>query len=114
MMVLRPIPLRMLNDEMEIMDGCEASSVIGRVRAELETAFEPDGFDGHISARGKVYVDARNSVGAHSVSPGTVVRLRGMVFTVVSCKTCEGAWGGVHHWELGIRGVADGADCEVG
>ena len=114
MMVLRPIPLRMLNDELEIMDGCEASSSIGRVRAELDAAFEPDGFDGHVAVGGRVYVDARNSIGARAVSPGTVVRLRGMAFTVVSCNEFEGAWGGVHHWELGVRGLADGTGCEVG
>lgn len=62
--------------------------------------------DAHRSAdagRGRVFVDAANSVGAFEVPAGSRVTIGGHSYVVERCWERRGWDGRVHHWELDVR-----------
>lgn len=107
MRFLRPIPRRLLPDDMVVWPTDGAGS-FGEARSVRHVRFETvDSVvdDAHRSSAvaGKVYVDAESSVGAFEVPAGSRVRVGSMtVMRVRSCKRCCGTGGRVHHWELGV------------
>lgn len=107
MRYLRPIPRRLLPDDMLVVPsdgqgGREAARMIRHVRLELEDAVSDETHRGSVYS-GRVFVDAVNSSGAFEVPAGSRVvvgALPGML--VLSCKRCCVVRGQVHHWELEV------------
>ena len=90
---LRPIPKRLLPDTMlvRVPDGDGGYAVCD---------------DAHRSAdegRGRVFVDATNSIGAFEVPAGSRVVIGGHSYLVERCWARCGWDGRVHHWELDVR-----------
>ena len=108
MRFLRPIPRRLLPDDMLVWpaagDGTFLPTVLVlHVRFErTENAVD----DAHRSAdggAGRVFVDAVNSEGAFEVPAGSRVLIgAGPSVLVRSCRRCCAIRGQVHHWELEV------------
>lgn len=107
MRYLRPIPRRLLPDDMLVwpsdgQGGLLEPRLVRHVRLELvdEVVEDPH----RASARtGRIFVDAVNSADAFEVPAGSRVvvgSLPGM--RVLSCKRCCVVRGQVHHWELEV------------
>jgi hypothetical protein len=107
MRYLRPIPRRLLPDDMLVFPsdgqgGCGAARMIRHVRLELEDAVSDEAHRGSAYS-GRVFVDAVNSSGAFEVPAGSRVvvgALPGM--QVLRCRRCCVVRGQVHHWELEV------------
>ena len=109
MRYLRPIPKRLLPDEMLVYPpdgrgGYLSPLLVRHVRFE---AAESVSMDAHRSAdggSGRVFVDAVNSEGAFEVAAGSrVVVGPSPSMWVVECRRCCVVRGHVHHWELTVR-----------
>lgn len=107
MRYLRPIPRRLLPDDMLVLPsdgqgGYGDARMVRHVRLELADDVADDPHRG--SARsGRVFVDAVNSRGAFEVPAGSRVvvgLLPGM--RVLRCRRCCVVRGQVHHWELEV------------
>ncbi|MDD6601758.1 minor capsid protein [Parafannyhessea umbonata] len=107
MRYLRPIPRRLLPDDMLVypsdgQGGRGAARLVRHVRLELadEVSDEPHR---ESAPAGRVFVDAVNSAGAFEVPAGSRVvvgSLPGML--VRRCRRCAVVRGQVHHWELEV------------
>ena len=99
MRYLRPIPRRLLPDDMLVLPsdgqgGYGDARMVRHVRLELADGVADDPH--RDSARsGRVFVDAVNSRGAFEVPAGSRV-------VVVRCRRCCVVRGQVHHWELEV------------
>jgi hypothetical protein len=107
MRYLRPIPRRLLPDNMLVLPsdgqgGYGDARMVRHVRLELADDVVDDPH--RDSARsGRVFVDAVNSRGAFEVPAGSRVvvgSLPGM--RVLRCRRCCVVRGQVHHWELEV------------
>lgn len=107
MRYLRPIPRRLLPDDMLVrpadgQGGYGAARMVRHVRLELVDAVSDEPHR-ESSCTGRVFVDAVNSQGAFEVPAGSRVvmgSLPGM--RVLSCRKCCVVRGQVHHWELEV------------
>ena len=107
MRYLRPIPRRLLPDDMLVypsdgQDGYAGARMIRHVRLERVDSVVEDPRRAS-AVTGRVFVDAVNSQGAFEVpagSRGLIGALPGM--QVRSCKRCCVVRGQVHHWELEV------------
>lgn len=107
MRYLRPIPRRLLPDDMLVrpadgQGGYGAVRMVRHVRLELVDAVSDEPHR-ESSCSGRVFVDAVNSQGAFEVPAGSRVvvgSLPGM--RVLSCRRCCVVRGQVHHWELEV------------
>jgi hypothetical protein len=107
MRYLRPIPTRLLPDDMLVYPsdgrgGRGRARMVRHVRFEMEDALAGDAHR-ESAVTGKVIVDAVSSRGAFEVPAGSRVvvgALPGMV--VLRCKRCCVVRGQVHHWELEV------------
>lgn len=107
MRYLRPIPRRLLPDDMLVypsdgQGGFGEPRLVRHVR--LETTDEVVEDPHRSSARsGRIFVDAANSAGAFEVPAGSRVLVGSLPRMMVrSCKRCAVVRGVVHHWELEV------------
>jgi hypothetical protein len=107
MRYLRPIPRRLLPDDMLVYPadgagGFGEARLVRHVRLELSEAICDDGASAAAVA-GRVFVDAVNSPGAFAVPAGSRVLIGPLPRMIVrSCKRCCVVRGQVHHWELEV------------
>lgn len=107
MRYLRPIPRRLLPDQMLVYpdrgDGTFGRPVLVRhVLLQLEEQAVDDGHRS-VACAGRVYVDAVNSEGAFEVPAGSKVIVGASPsMRVVRCRRCCVVRGQVHHWELWV------------
>ena len=108
MRYLRPIPRRLLPDDMLVWvpDGAGAFSgprMVRHVRFERTQSVVDDPHRSADGGRGVVYVDGVNSAGAFEVPAGSRVLVgAGPSVFVRACKRCCVIRGTVHHWELEV------------
>ena len=105
---LRPIPLRLLADEMAVRvplaDGSFGSVVtVSHVRFSRVQSVCGDAHRSADAGAGRVYVDAVYSGGAFEVPAGARVEIGGVSYLVAACRRFEDFNGRVHHWELDVR-----------
>lgn len=110
-MMLRPIPLAALPDDMEVrvpVDGPyggaleEEARLVRHVRFQPSEAITPSQHVFQDGSKGLVFVDAANSEGAFEIPAGSVVSIGGRDdMTVVAC-TPHSPFGVMHHWELEV------------
>lgn len=109
MRYLRPIPKRLLPDDMIVRaavgDGTFKQAVqVRHVRFEGDESVSADAHRSADAGAGKVFVDAVNSVGAFEIPAGSrVIVGAGHSMLVAECKRCCVIRGQVHHWELVVR-----------
>lgn len=108
MRYLRPIPRRLLPDDMMVWPA-EGDGALGRSRLVRHVRFEyaqSVSSDAHRSAdggAGTVTVDAVNSEGAFEIPAGSRVLVgAGPSVFVKECRRCCVVRGQVHHWELEV------------
>lgn len=107
MRYLRPIPRRLLPDDMLVypsdgQGGYAGARMVRHVRYEHENAVVDDPHRGTATG-GKVSVDAVNSTGAFEVPAGSRVLIGALPgMQVRSCKRCCVVRGQVYHWELEV------------
>ena len=104
MRYLRPIPMRLLPDDMLVWPsdgrgGFLQTRMIRHVRLEWSQAVCGDAHCSADAGRGVVCVDSVNSQGAFEVPAGSrvIVGSSPSMF-VKSCKRCVVIRGEVHHW----------------
>lgn len=100
---IRPIPKRLLPDEMLVYppDGDGRVRRIRHVRLEWEQGACADAHRAADGGGGLIFVDAVNSEGAFEVEAGSRVLVgAGPSMFVRKCKRCCVVRGQVHHWEL--------------
>ncbi|WP_346697402.1 minor capsid protein [Thermophilibacter mediterraneus] len=108
MRYLRPIPRRLLPDDMLVWpaagDGTYLPTVMVRhVRYERRESVVTDAHRSADGGSGRVIVDAVNSEGAFEVPAGSRVLVgAGPSVMVLSCRRCCVVRGQVHHWELEV------------
>lgn len=108
MRYLRPIPRRLLPDDMLIYLPAEGGGrgegrLVRHVRFEREESVVSDAHRSADAGHGTVFVDAVNSEGAFEVPAGSRVLVgAGPSMLVRACKRCCVARGQVHHWELEV------------
>lgn len=107
MRYLRPIPRRLLPDDMLVWvpegDGFAPAKMIRHVRFELEQSVVDDPHRSADGGHGVIYVDGTNSVGAFEIPAGSRVLVgAGPSVFVRACKRCAVIRGVVHHWELEV------------
>ena len=108
MRFLRPIPRRLLPDDMLVWpavgDGTFGPTVLVRhVRFERCESAVADAHRSADGGSGRVIVDAVNSEGAFEVPAGSRVLVgAGPSVMVRSCRCCCVVRGQVHHWELEV------------
>lgn len=106
MRFLRPIPRRLLPDDMMVWpargDGSfEPTVLVRHVRYERPESVVADAHRSADGGAGRVIVDAVNSEGAFEIPAGSRVLVgAGPSVMVRSCKRCCVVRGQVHHWEL--------------
>ena len=109
MRYLRPIPRRLLPDDMLVWppdgEGVYLAPVLVRqVRLELTCSVSAEAHRSADGGAGRVFVDAVNSEGALEVPAGSrVVVGASPSMWAVSCRRCCVVRGQVHHWELEVR-----------
>jgi 6,7-dimethyl-8-ribityllumazine synthase len=109
MRYLRPIPKRLLPDDMIVApakgDGSFGLPVqIRHVRFERTEGVCDDEHRTADGGAGKVFVDAVNSAGAFEVPAGSrAIVGAGHSMLVAECRRCCVIRGVVHHWELTLR-----------
>lgn len=107
-MLLRPLPGRLLTDDIEVRvpDGnggyCDPVPV-RHVRVELAQSVCEDSHRAADAGAGTVFIDALMSDGAFEVPAGSRIEYGGRSLWVTECRTYRGVRGRVHHWELGVR-----------
>ncbi|MGI6535104.1 MAG: minor capsid protein [Eggerthellaceae bacterium] len=107
MRYLRPIPRRLLPDDMLVFpsngDGTfGAAKMVRHVRLELTDSVMDDPHR-ESAPSGRIFVDAVNSAGAFEVPAGSRVLVGALPRMYVrSCKRCVVVRGQVHHWELEV------------
>lgn len=108
MRYLRPIPRRLLPDDMMVWpaagDGSFGEAVLVRhVRFERRESAVADAHRSADGGAGLVIVDAVNSEGAFEIPAGSRVLVgAGPSAFVRSCRRCCVIRGVVHHWELEV------------
>lgn len=108
MRYLRPIPRRLLPDDMLVFlpDGAGGrgeSRLVRHVRFERAEGVVSDAHRSADAGHGTVFVDAVNSEGALEVPAGARVLIgAGPSMLVRSCRRCCVVRGQVHHWELEV------------
>lgn len=108
MRYLRPIPRRLLPDDMIVQlvgaDGSRGESrLVRHVRFERSEETVDDAHRSADAGRGTVYVDAVSSEGAFEVPAGSRVLVgAGPSMLVRACRRCCVVRGQVHHWELEV------------
>ncbi|MDN0068609.1 putative minor capsid protein [Collinsella ihumii] len=108
MRYLRPIPRRLLPDDMLVFlpaegDGRGESRLVRHVRFERSQETVADAHRSADAGRGTVFVDAVNSEGAFEVPAGSRVLVgAGPSMMVRACRRCRVVRGQVHHWELEV------------
>ena len=110
--MLRPIPISLMPDSMDVREP--ASGDYGGTYAEEAYTVVNVRFDANVpaletqyvmeeGARGIVFVDAANSLGAKEIPVGSLVTIRGDEMAVMNVHRFEDFAGHVHHWELEVR-----------
>ena len=108
MRYLRPIPKRLLPDDMLVFLPAEGggrgeSRLVRHVRFERAEGVVSDAHRSADAGYGTVFVDAVNSEGALEVPAGARVLIgAGPSMLVRSCRRCCVVRGQVHHWELEV------------
>ncbi|MDY5271680.1 minor capsid protein [Tractidigestivibacter sp.] len=108
MRYMRPIPRRLLPDDMMVWpaagDGSFGEAVLVRhVRFERRESAVADVHRSADGGAGLVIVDAANSEGAFEIPAGSRVLMgAGPSVFVRSCRRCCVIRGVVHHWELEV------------
>ena len=108
MRYLRPIPRRLLPDDMIVWpaagDGTYGPSVLVRhVRFERTESAVDDAHRSADGGAGRIFVDAASSEGAFEVPAGSRVLVgAGPSTHVLRCRRCCVVRGHVHHWELEV------------
>lgn len=108
MRYLRPIPRRLLPDDMIVWpaagDGTYGPSVLVRhVRYERAESAVDDAHRSADGGAGRIFVDAVSSEGAFEVPAGSRVLVgAGPSVHVHRCRRCCVVRGHVHHWELEV------------
>ena len=108
MRYLRPIPRRLLPDDMLVWvpdpeGGFERARLVRHVRFEYEQSVVDEPHRCSDAGHGRVLVDSANSDGAFEVPAGSRVLIgAGPAVFVKSCKRCCVLRGQVHHWELEV------------
>ncbi|WP_417134897.1 putative minor capsid protein [Rubneribacter badeniensis] len=108
MRFLRPIPRRLLPDDMMVWpalgDGTLGEAALVRhVRFERTESAVDDAHRSADGGAGRVFVDAANSEGAFEIPAGSRVLVgAGPSLHVASCRRCCVLRGQVHHWELEV------------
>lgn len=108
MRYLRPIPRRLLPDDMLVWvpdseGGFERARLVRHVRFEYEQGVVSEPHRCSDAGHGRVLVDSVNSDGAFEVPAGSRVLIgAGPAVFVKSCKRCCVLRGQVHHWELEV------------
>ncbi len=108
MRYLRPIPKRLLPDDMLVWapDDCGGfcdARLIRHVRFEFEQSVVDEPHRSTDAGHGRVLVDSVNSAGAFEVPAGSRVLIgAGPAVFVKSCRRCCVVRGRVHHWELEV------------
>ena len=74
---------------------------IARVRFERSEALNPGEYKLADGAKGRIWVDARNTVGACRLPAGTKVVIDGEVLHVLSCTEYR-PFDELHHWEVDV------------
>jgi hypothetical protein len=107
MRYLRPIPRRLLPDDMLVwpsdgQGGFLEPRLVRHVRLEVVDEMVDDPH--RASARsGRIFVDAVNSAGAFEVPASSRVLVGSLPrMQVRSCRRCAVVRGVVHHWELEV------------
>ena len=108
MRYLRPIPKRLLPDDMLVFLPAEGggrgeSRLVRHVRFEREESAVADAHRSADAGQGTVFVDAVNSIGAFDVPAGSRVAVSGHSMMVAESHACCDLFGRVHHWELKVR-----------
>ena len=109
MRYLRPIPKRLLPDDMIVRpargDGTfDQTRQIRHVRFDRVESVSDEAHRTADAGAGTVFVDAVNSVGAFEIPAGSrVIVGAGSSMLVVECMRCCVIRGQVHHWELRVR-----------
>lgn len=108
MRFLRPIPKRLLPDDMMVWpaagDGTFLPTVLVRhVRFERTDSVLGDAHRSADGGSGRLIVDAVNSEGSFEIPVGSRVLVgAGPSVLVRTCKRCCVIRGQVHHWELEV------------
>lgn len=108
MRYLRPIPKRLLPDDMLVWPsdgkgGFLATRMIRHVRLAYAQSVVDEPHCSADAGRGVVYVDSVNSQGAFEVPAGSRVIVGSSPSMFVrSCRRCVVIRGEVHHWELEV------------
>lgn len=108
MRYLRPIPRRLLPDDMMVWpaagDGsCLPAVLVRHVRFERTESVSDDAHRSADGGAGVVVVDAASSEGAFEIPAGSRVLVgAGPSVFVRSCRRCCVIRGVVHHWELEV------------
>ena len=108
MRYLRPIPRRLLPDDMLVFlpdggGGRGESRLVRHVRFERSEECVADAHRSADAGRGTVFVDAMDSEGAFEVPAGARVLIgSGPSMLVKACGRCCAVRGQVHHWELEV------------
>lgn len=108
MRYLRPIPRRLLPDDMLVFLPAEGggrgeSRLVRHVRFERAEGVVSDTHRSADAGHGTVFVDAVNSEGALEVPAGARVLIgAGPSMLVRACRRCCVVRGQVHHWELEV------------
>lgn len=108
MRYLRPIPKRLLPDDMIVHlegegGGRGESRLVRHVRFERAEEVVADAHRSADAGHGTVYVDAVNSEGAFEVPAGSRALVgAGPSMLVRACRRCCVVRGQVHHWELEV------------
>lgn len=108
MRYMRPIPRRLLPDDMLVWPArgdntFEAPRLVRHVRMEWAQGSCEEVCHVADAGRGTVFVDAESSEGAFEVPVGSRVLVgRGPSVFVRACRRCCVVRGRVHHWELEV------------
>ena len=98
---VRPIPKRLLPDEMLVYPLRGNVQRVGHVKLEWEQSACTDEHRAADGGSGIVFIDAVNSEGAFEIEAGSRVLVgAGPSLLVKKCKRCCVVRGQVHHWEL--------------
>lgn len=108
---MQQIPLKYLPDSMTVRDVDESADydgqylepyVIGHVRFEPAESLAPNQFRLADGAKGRIFIDAVNSIGARRIPVGSKVTIADYNdMCVLTCTACKGPRS-IHHWEVDV------------
>lgn len=107
---MTPIPRALLPHDVEVSAPDPDAAYEGayleprtvrRVRFERAEALNPSAYKLADGAKGRIWMDARNSEGAFEVPVGSKVEVGGRTAKALSCTPCF-AGAKVHHWEVDV------------